>query len=181
MIELCIIKNSDINLRKRMKIHYSQPKGFVGRNICYEVLYDNVYYGNIVAGSATLHLPGRNEFLSISNNELCSVINNVFYNISKVNNMYPIRNFTTKVLIEFMNKSRNDWLHKYGDSVKGFETLVEKPRTGLLYLKAGWVKVGETKGFTCKRIAGVSSDSWTGRRVWDCKNLRPKDILCYKI
>jgi len=164
-----------------MQKHYSKPKGFVGRNICYAILYNDIYYGHIVGGSATRFLPGRNEYLNITVKQLNNVINNIFYNISKVNKKYPKRNFTTFVVREFVKKIKEDWQEKYGDKVIGFETLVEKPRTGELYLKAGWVKVGETKGFSCKRVGGKGTDSWTGKRVWDTKNLKPKLVFCYKI
>jgi hypothetical protein len=69
---------------------------------------------------------------------------------------------------------------KYGDVPIGFESLVELPRSGEVYKRDGWTEVGVTKGQTCKRIAGKGTDSWTGRRVWDTKNLRPKRIFVIK-
>lgn len=74
-----------------------------------------------------------------------------------------------------------EWFEKYGDKVIGFESLVELPRTGELYRRCGWVEVGQTKGFTCKRIAGKGSDSWTGKRIWNTKDLRPKIVFCKKV
>ena len=175
-------KRTDERLLLRMKNHYSQPKGFVGRSICYAIYYDNVYYGHIIAGSSTRFLPGRNEYLGITIDNLNNVINNIFYNISKVNDTYPARNFTSLVVKEFVKKATIDWKKKYGDIVLGFETLIEKPRTGKLYKKAGWVKVGETKGYTCKRVAGKGTDSWSGKRIWITEKnlLRPKNVLCLK-
>lgn len=69
----------------------------------------------------------------------------------------------------------------YNDEPIGFESLVELPRTGECYRRAGWQKVGITKGYTCKRIGGKSTDSWTGRRIWNKNELRPKLVYCYKI
>ena len=183
MLELRVTKRTDPDLLLRMVNHYSKPKGFVGRNICFAVFYDNLYYGHIVAGSATRFLPGRNDFLGIDKSDLNHVINNIFYNISPVFDKYPVRNFTTKVLKEFMRVSKKAWLKKYGDYCVGFETLVEKPRTGELYRRAGWTEVGETIGYTCKRVSGEGTDSWTGKRVWNTdKNLlRPKKVLCYSL
>ena len=178
-IDLLITKRTDERLLERMKIHYSQPKGFVGRNICYAVMFDDVYYGHIVAGSATLHLPNRLEFLGLDNTKLTNIVNNIFFNIEPVNGKYPARNFTTKVVEMFCEKSSQDWQAKYGDAVLGFETLVELPRTGELYKRAGFVVGGITKGYTCKRVSGVSTDSYTGRRVWNKADdeLRPKLVL----
>jgi len=59
MLLLQIVKRTDARILENMKNHYSQPKGFVGRNICYAILWNNKYYGSIVGGSATLHLPNR--------------------------------------------------------------------------------------------------------------------------
>lgn len=182
-IDLEITKRTDTRLLARMAHHYSQPKGFVGRNICYAVSYDGLYYGHIVGGSATRFLPGRNEFLGIGLEDLNNVVNNIFFNVSSVTGKYPLRNFTTQVVAAFRERIQIDWLERYGDVVYGFETLIEKPRTGELYRRDGWMLVGETKGYTCKRIAGNGTDSWSGKRVWntDEESLRPKLVFCRTI
>jgi len=182
MIKLEITKKTDERLLKRMLKHYSQPKGFVGRSICYAIYFDDFYYGHIVGGSATRFLPGRNEYFSITIEQLNQIVNNIFFNIFPKNGKYPIRNFTSKVVKVFVDQSKKDWFKKYGDCVLGFETLIEKPRTGELYRRAGWEVVGETKGYTCKRIGGIGTDGWSGRRIWstDKNMLRPKFILCFK-
>ena len=183
MLELRQTKRTDKNLLERMENHYSKPKGFVGRNICYAVFYDSIYYGHIVAGSATRFLPNRNEFLGITLEDINKVINNIFFNVSPPKGeKYPIRNFTSSVVKSFVKQAQKDWQIKYGDVCVGFETLIEKPRTGELYLRAGWKLIGETKGYTCKRIAGKGTDSWSGKRVWNTNpdELRPKLVLCYR-
>ena len=183
MLELQITKRTDPRLLERMGTHYSQPKGFVGRNICYAIIYDGIYYGHIIGGSATRFLQGRNEFFGIGIEQLNSVVNNTFYNISKVKDKYPCRNFTIMVLKEFTKVCTTDWENKYGDKVVGFESLVEKPRTGEIYIRSGWTLTGETIGYTCKRVGGKGTDGWTGKRVWntDKQSLRPKLVFCYKV
>lgn len=178
MIKLIVVKNSDKSLRNSMSVHYSAPKGFVGRNICYAVYYNDVLYGHTVGGSATRFLPGRNEYLGIGIDQLNNVINNTFFHIYKVDNRYPIRNFAQRVVAEWRRRVATDWVEKYGDPVIGFETLVELPRTGECYRRDGWVVTGTTIGYTCKRTAGNGTDSWTGKRVWNTKELRPKLVLC---
>lgn len=164
-----------------MAVHYSQPKGFVGRNICYAILYNDVYYGSIVGGSATLHLVGRDEYFKLTKegkmSKLNNIINNIFFHIEKVNGKYPVRCFSVKILKLFRCIIQVDWEKKYGDIVMGHESLVELPRTGDVYLRDGWKLVGQTKGFTCKRVAGSGTDNWTGKRIWDTKNLRPKLVF----
>lgn len=176
MLELKIVKRTEPNLLECMNIHYSKPKGFVGRNICYAILYQELLYGFIVGGSATRFLPGRNEFLQVTN--LNQIVNNIFYHIAPRDKKYPLHNFTTKVITYWRKRISKDWENKYGDKVLGFETLVELPRLGTCYLKDDWIEVGITIGYTCKRIGGIGTDSWTGKRIWDIKNLRPKRVLC---
>lgn len=178
------IKRSDPRILADMSVHYSKPGGFVGRNICYAILFDNIYYGAIVGGSATLHLVGRDAFFGIEKSQkkvvLRSIINNIFFHIEKRDGRYPVRNMVPKVLQMFRAKVASDWALKYGDGVIGFETLIELPRTGEAYRRDGWHEVGITTGYTCKRVSDRNmhrTDSWTGQKVWDTKNLRPKRVF----
>jgi len=175
MMKLIITKRTNKNLLELMQKHYSKPKGFVGRNICYAIYYDNVYYGHIVGGSCTLNLPGRNNFFKIDKSKYNNIINNIFYHIEKIKDKYPLRNFTTKVLKYWREQIKKDWFKKYGNEVIGFESLIEPPRTADLYKKDSWTYLGKTKGFTCKRVPGKEKGVFVnGKRVWDKLNLRPK-------
>lgn len=180
MLKFELTKRTDSRLLELMAVHYSQPKGFVGRNLCYAIYFDSIYYGHIVGGSATRFLPGRNEFLVTNIDNLNHIVNNIFYHVEKRNGEYPKRNFTSYILKEWIEIVSKDWETHYGDSVLGFESLIELPRTGDCYKKAGWSCVGETIGYTCKRVSGESTDTYTGKRIWDTKNLRPKLVFCFK-
>jgi hypothetical protein len=181
MIQLERIKRTDPRILADMAIHYSNPKGFVGRSICYAVLWNGDYYGSIVGGSATLHLPNRNDFFHVTKEDLLGIVNNIFYHIEPKTGRYPARNFSVRVLELFRETIKEDWYTKYGDMVIGFESLVELPRTGEIYKRDGWTEIGITKGFTCKRTSGKGTDSWTGKRIWDTKNLRPKRVFVRRI
>lgn len=176
MINLKLIKNSNPRLLDAMRSHYSKPLGFVGRNIHYTIIHNDNVYGYISGGSATLHLAGRKEFMKEHkfNCSLEEIINNIFYH---VDGPYPIRNFTTEVVARFRDQISFDWAVKYGDNVMMFETLVELPRTGELYKRDKWKLIGQTKGFTCKRTKGKDFDSYSGRRIWNTKDLRPKLVF----
>jgi len=181
-INLIIVKRTSPKLLEEMERHYSQPKGFVGRNICYEVFYDDISYGHIVGGSATRFLPGRDDFLGLNaRDSLNKIVNNIFFHVEPYDGKYPLRNFTTRVIELFERTVVLDWYNKYGDKVIALETLVELPRSGECYRRAGWTKTGQTKGYTCKRVAGKGTDDWGGQRVWDTKNLRPKLVFLKKI
>lgn len=171
-IDLIPIKKSCLQLKQLMSVHYSKPKGFVGRQLIYKVEVAGVAYGAIAAGSSTLYLPGRDAFFAQT--PLNNIVNNTFFHLQ---GPYPFRNFTTTVVRNWRDIVSADWCLKYGDRVLGWETLVELPRTGELYLRDGWLEVGITKGYTCKRIAGKGTDSWSGARSWDVENLRPKRVL----
>lgn len=181
-MKLIPVQKFNPKLKEYMAIHYSQPKSFVGRSICYLIEHNGIIYGGIAGGSATKFLPGRDDFFSINkdnkNEKLKQIISNIFYHIEKVNGKYPVRNFVPKVLSEFCKQVSLDWEAKYGDKVIGFESLVELPRTGEIYQRDGWTLTGQTVGYTCKRPAGKGTDSWSGMRVWDTKNLRPKLVFC---
>lgn len=184
MIQLYRVKNSNLLLRQNMGVHYSQPRGFVGRNLCYLVYDGTTAYGSIVAGSAGMNLAGRDSFFGLTKQtkkiEIQRIANNVFFHIEKQARKYP-RNFAPKVLALFRERVIVEWEAKYGVPLLGFETLVEPPRTGEIYLRDGWEQVGVTKGQTCKRTAGKGTDTWTGKREWDTENLRPKFVLCRKV
>jgi hypothetical protein len=141
-------------------------------------------YGSIVAGSAGMNLAGRDAYFELTKQtkktEIQRIANNVFFHIERVNGKYP-RNFAPKVLALFRERVAIEWEYIYGVSLLGFETLVEPPRTGEIYLRDGWEQVGITKGQTCKRASGTGTDTWTGKRIWDTENLRPKIVLCRKI
>lgn len=181
MIRLEQIKRTDPKILANMSIHYSKPKGFVGRNICYAILMDDICYGTIVGGSSTLHLVGRDQYFGLNKENkkenLNKIINNIFFHIEKVNGTYPIRWFSAEVIKTFRETISIDWKNKYNNDVIGFETLVELPRSGNCYKKDGWDLVGQTKGFTCKRGPGIGTDSWSGKRIWDTENLRPKLVF----
>jgi len=112
---------------------------------------------------------------------LNQIVNNIFFHVEPKDGKYPIRNFTTRVIELFEKTIVKDWEDKYGDKVLAFETLIELPRSGECYRRAGWVKAGQTKGYTCKRIAGKGTDNWSGKRVWDTENLRPKTVFIKKV
>ena len=177
MLALHPIKNSNWRLTELMERHYSKPEGFVGRNICYSIWFNQCCYGAIVGGSAPTHLPNRNEFFA-PDFDLQRVIDNIFFHVEPTSSGYPVRNFTSKIIERFEEQVADDWLRYYRVTPIGYETLVELPRTGELYRRAGWTEVGITKGQTCKRVGGKGTDSWSGRRVWDTVNLRPKRVFC---
>ena len=185
MINFVLIDNSHCRLRSYMSVHYSKPLGFVGRNICYGVKWQDTWFGAVVGGSAVSHLKGRDEFFGINKDNksvlLQRIINNTFCHLERIDGRYPCRNFTSRVLAAWREQVAVDWEIKYGEPPFGFESLIELPRTGEMYLRDGWKEVGITKGFTCKRTSGEGTDSWSGARIWNTTELRPKRVMCHSM
>ena len=181
MLELkWLERHTEERLRLDMSRHYSAPGGFVGRSLCFGIFYNQIRYGSIVAGSALMHLPGRDVFFNLNGNkvnDIQCIINCTFFHIEKVDNTYPVRNFGQKILKEWRRLSVILWSLRYGDKPIGFETLIELPRTGEVFRRDGWRLIGETRGFTCKRAGGKGTDSYGGRRVWNREALRPKHVF----
>lgn len=180
MIELELSKKSDEEVKYLMSIHYSHPKGFVGRQLIYKIYNDKDFVGIITGGSATLYLPNRNEFFG-DTYYLNGIINNNFFHL--IDN-HEDKNLGTKVLALWRKKVIIDWQQKYKDKVIGFESLVELPRTGAMYKADNWTLVGQTKGYTCRRVSGKETGKFTGgKRVWNTNldELRPKLVFCKNI
>lgn len=92
-----------------MSIHYSHPKGFVGRQLIYKVFDNEEFVGVIVGGSATLHLPGRNEFFG-DKYYINGIINNNFFHL--IDN-HGDKNLGTKVLAKWRKQVVRDWEERY--------------------------------------------------------------------
>jgi len=59
--------------------------------------------------------------------------------------------------------------------------LAELPRTGEIYKKGGYIVVGTTKGYSCKRLGGKGTDKWGGRCMWNYQDLKPKLVFCKRV
>jgi hypothetical protein len=168
-----------------MAAHYTNPRQFVGRYLAYAIYCDGWYWGHIVAGNCFYGLPGRNAWFGIDKTSLNHIVNNRFFHIERDGlhgaTRYPLRNFAQAVLKAWREAVIRDWPAKYGgDSVLGFEALVEPPRTGDVYLRDGWTLLPKTtKGYKWERTTiNDGGDRWISklRRV-ETDILRPKLIL----
>jgi hypothetical protein len=201
-IKLERISKGDLLLRIASNNHYSEPGGFVGRFLGYAVWCSSDYLGVIVGGSATMHLVGRNAFFDIESSGLNNVINNTLFHIERPRDMppfeyirddgtlrvaerrkpYPVRNITNHILAEWRRVAKRDWENTYQNEVLGFESLVQIPRTGEVYRRDGWSLVGETKGFSCRRVGGESAtEKFDGRRVWEFDATKRKLVFCRRV
>ena len=141
-IELEAVKKNDKLARYYIDKHYTRPREFIGRNITYLIVVNNVVCGAIVGGSTSLYLPNRFELFGDCN--IQDIVNNRLFRLE--NN---IPNLGTQVLKLWRKQVVVDWKIKYDSDCIGFETLVRPPLTGSVYKADNWVFGGMTKGYTC--------------------------------
>tara|TARA_R110002020_G_scaffold475512_1_gene710685 strand:+ start:855 stop:1736 length:882 start_codon:yes stop_codon:yes gene_type:complete len=135
--------------------HYVGSKGTVGRQLHYIVYYEGRAVGGISAGSAMFAHKKRDHFLEVGKEEkktgLRNIVNNTMFRMTRPKNEAPL---ATEVLQVFKATVKQDWLHRYGDYVRAFETLVEPPRWGGIYKLDGWKRIGNTAGLGARRPEG---------------------------
>ena len=132
--------------------HYPESKGIVGRCLCYLVYKDREVVA-IIGGAS----PPKN-YKIFQNYMQCDekyFVNNNVFRIVKTE-----RNLGTQILKLFRNQIKKDYYDKYGDTLKGIVTFVEKPRSGSLYKADNWELLGETQGKRMRR----DPDTW--EKVW---------------
>lgn len=135
--------------------HYVGSKGTVGRQLHYIIYYNGIAVGGISAGSAMFAHKKRDKFLEISKPEqksgLRNIVNNTMFRMTRAKENPPL---ATDVLQVFKETVKRDWLERYGDFVRAFETLVEPPRWGGIYKLDKWIRIGNTAGLGARRPEG---------------------------
>ena len=151
-IELERVKQTDSKAREYITNHYTNPRGFIGRNTTHLIKVDGNVCGVIVSGSTSLHLVGRSEFFGKDCN-IQDIINNRLFRLE--NN---IPNLGTQVLKLWRKVVVEEWKIKYDCTPIGFETLVKPPLTGSVYRADNWFFGGITKGYTATKFGHSNKD-----------------------
>lgn len=149
-VDLFRVKRGDGYWSYLKRIHYANIQETIGRQLHYLVLYHGHIVGAITAAQSIWSSKPRDVFwgLNTLNREflLNNIICNTFFRLEG-----RVENLGTRVLRLWRIQSARDWEQEYGDRVMGFETMVEPPRTGAMYLADNWVYVGDTAGFKKSR------------------------------
>ena len=143
-IELEQVKQNNPKAREYITNHYTQPRGFIGRNTTHLIKVDGSYCGVVVSGSTSLYLPNRKEFFG-DPVDIQKIINNRLFRLE-----LNIPNLGTQVLKMWRKQVVLDWKIKYNCDPIGFETLVKPPRNGAVYRADNWFYGGMTKGYTAR-------------------------------
>ena len=145
---------------------YVPSTSYVGRQLNYSIWCEGEEIGFTGIGSAIMAMKGRDDFIGWNKQQrmehTINIANNWRYTL--INNLPP--NTGSKVLMMVSKRSKIDWKKRYGDELVMLETLVEAPRTGAVYIAAGWKCVGNTLGtqYEWKDIENVLSTDQIARR-----------------
>ena len=125
---------------------YVPTTRFVGRQLNYSINCEGYEIGFIGVGSAVMGMKDRDQYISWTKQQrlhnLVHIANN--WRFTLLDNL-P-KNSGSKVLSLLTNQARIDWKERYSDELVLLETMVEAPRTGIVYQASGWVHVGKTMG-----------------------------------
>jgi hypothetical protein len=147
--------------------HYVGSKGTIGRQFHYIIYFDRKAVGGISAGSAVFAHKKRDTILGVTEKErrsgLRNIVNNTMFRLVRPSNQQPL---ATDVLRLWQARVEEDWVTRFGDVVRCFETLVEPPRWGGIYKLDGWKRIGKTAGLGARRPKGHGTfgKNSTGKR-----------------
>lgn len=133
--------------------HYPGSKGIMGRSLNYLIRLEGVVSGIIGFNSPPLNYKKFRAFFGTTN-EKEFVNNNVFRLICHE------KNLATRVLKMAKRRVALDYEAKFGETLLGFITFVEPPRTGGIYKGDNWTSLGETEGKCCKKR---DMTAWTNK------------------
>lgn len=129
--------------------HYLGFQSIVGESICYVATMDNRWVALLGWGVACLKSRHREAWIgwdeALKWRRLHLVANNSRFLILPC---VHIKNLASKVLSANLRRLSPDWLQRYGHPILLAETFVDLSRfAGTCYRAAGWVALGQTRGF----------------------------------
>jgi len=135
--------------RQLMRQHYLGFKSVVGESICYVATIDDQWVALLAWGMAAMKNRHREAWIgwdeALKWRRLHLVANNVrFWVLPGAH----IKNLASKVLSLNLRRLSSDWQERYGHPILLAETFVDLSRfKATCYRAAGWIPLGETRGF----------------------------------
>ncbi len=129
--------------------HYLGFRKLVGESLKYVVEINQKWVALLGWGTAALQCRSRDEWIGWGKEQqwkrLVYVANNTRFLILP---WIRIPNLASKILSVNKKRLSNDWLAVYGHPIVLAETFVDPSRfTGTCYRAAGWIRLGQTRGF----------------------------------
>jgi len=135
--------------RQLMQQHYLGFQGLVGESIGYVAAIGDQWLALLAWGAAALKSRHREAWIgwdeALKLRRLHLVANNMrFLILAGVS----VKNLASKVLALNLRRLSEDWRERYGHQILLAETFVDRSRfAGTCYRAAGWIPLGETRGF----------------------------------
>lgn len=135
--------------RRLMRQHYLGFKSVVGESICYVATIDDQWVALLAWGMAAMKNRHREAWIgwdeALKWRRLHLVANNVRFWILPGAHL---KNLASKVLALNLRRLSSDWQERYGHPILLAETFVDLSRfQATCYRAAGWMPLGETRGF----------------------------------
>jgi hypothetical protein len=138
--------------------HYLGFKSIVGESICYVATIDDQWVALLAWGMAAMKNRHREAWIgwdeALKWRRLHLVANNTRFLVLPGAH---IKNLASKVLSVNLRRLSHDWQERYGHPIHLAETFVDLSRfKATCYRAAGWIPLGETRGFA-RSGSGYSS------------------------
>jgi len=135
--------------RQLMRQHYLGFKSVVGESICYVATIEDQWVALLAWGMAAMKNRHREAWIgwdeALKWRRLHLVTNNTRFLILPGAH---IKNLASKVLSLNLRRLSRDWQERYGHAILLAETFVDLSRfKATCYRAAGWIPLGETRGF----------------------------------
>jgi hypothetical protein len=131
------------------QFHYLSFKNTVGESIRYVATLGSQWVALLAWAAAAFKSRHRETWIgwdeSLKWRRLHLVANNIRFLILPG---FRIKNLASKVLALNLRRLSNDWQDRYGHSILLAETFIDLSRfSGTCYRAAGWIALGQTRGF----------------------------------
>ena len=168
-IHISVIPTNETEMMARLIETYHSYKptaDLVGRSINFWIKRDKEILGMIGFGNSFMTIGCRDSLIGWKDEQkikrLQSIANNWRYCLKP----HPEKeNITSQVMKEVYKKLPALWEKKYKDKLVLLETLVEPPYKGNSYKAAGWINLGESKGFEVKTIPEKDLNLYPGAQI----------------
>ena len=163
MIQFESISTWDSEFVKAIRRHYTGSRGApVGKKLAWEIIENGELRGWIGIGEPSFKLAARRRIGIADARPLPNTVNNFIFRLERQGQAKA-----SEILKAWHPIASNEWEKRYGWPIIHWETMVDASKTqsalsGACYRRAGYRRLGQTTGRSCKRPAGYTH----GSRVW---------------
>lgn len=163
MIQFESISTWDSDFVQAIRRHYTRSRGAPpGKKLAWAIREDGALRGWIGIGEPSYKLAARRRLGLTDAKPLQSTVSNFIFRLEHRGNAKA-----SEILRSWHALASKQWETRYGWPIVHWETMVDASEThsavcGACYRRAGYRRIGQTTGRTCRRPAGHTH----GARVW---------------